>query len=122
MPELPVSSIRQRRSKKKTKEAQEFEKMRLANEQRLQRLSYEGVIELPREAVARICPHIPGLTPPPSFRSHDSGLQEFEVPNSQDVSHQCHSVEEVDPDLGLTPRETLGLHNRKKTVNSCYSF
>lgn len=89
--------------------------MRLANEQRLQRLNYEGLIELPRETVTKIRPHISGFTPPPSFRSGDgSNFQEFEVPNSQDVIHRCHSVaieEEVN-----TPIACAGepLHNRKK--------
>lgn len=88
-----VSSVRKCRLKK-TKKAQEFERMRLANEQRLQRLNYEGLIELPRETVTQIRPHISGFTPPPSFRSDDgSNFQEFEVPNSQDiVIHRCHSV------------------------------
>lgn len=90
--------------------------MRLANEQRLQRLNYEGLVEIPRETVTRIRPHIQGLTPPPSFRSWDgSGCQgQFEVSNSQDVTHQCHSSEEVDTEQ--TPREIQ--HSRKKVVNS----
>lgn len=114
-----VSSVRQRRLKK-TEKAQEFERMRLANEQRLQRLNYEGLIELPRETVTQIRPHISGFTPPPSFRSDDgSNFQEFEVPNSQDiVIHRCHSVaieEEVNTPIACA-REPL--HNRKKVVSS----
>ncbi|KAH8147561.1 uncharacterized protein LAJ45_08388 [Morchella importuna] len=54
------SSSKEHLSKKRLKKTQEFEKQRLANEERVKRLSHEGLIQVP-----------PGLgfTPPPSYEN-----------------------------------------------------
>lgn len=90
-------SIKDRQLKKRSQKAQEFEKMRLANEKRIQRLSHEGVLELPR---IRTHPHIPGSTPPPSY--HGS-IQSLQVSGSEDATHQCHMVDAEDHGLMVNP-------------------
>ncbi|KAI5840437.1 hypothetical protein DFP73DRAFT_586828 [Morchella snyderi] len=57
---LCYNSFKERRSKKSLEKTQEFEKQRLANKERVKRLSHEGLLQAP-----------PGLgfTPPPSYEN-----------------------------------------------------